>query len=309
MNIGTLDMKDCKVGWYQVEKIMAGDREVWTNEYAPLPITDFSASKLQIDKITINFSTVDGKPTPSYRLVNDDTEEVLVANIWDNYDYPTTEASINLRIDAFNNAGVTPSNVDTGTTKEPAGEIESNTAGSHTFIAPRGYTEVDLCMIGGGGSGRGSGWGVQNANLGGGYAGAVVTQAVTVVSQEEIAVVVGAGGQRTSGAVGSRAGSASSFKGISANGGAGGTNGTAYAGNNGSRTTCGGTFNDGVLEYYSPHNARAYGGQAGFGNGGRSSQTISVASGTRGAGGGGGWILPDRAGHGGSGVVRISWGD
>ena len=179
------------------------------------------------------------------------------------------------------------------------------TSGTSTFVVPAHVTSIELCMIGGGGSGYGQAWGVENAKLGGGYAGTIVTQTVAVTPNDSITVTAGAGGPRRD--AGSNNGSASFFGAISAAGGTKANNSGGYGGNNGLRTTCGGSHRDGTLVYYSPHNAYAYGGQAGFGRGGTSSTTLSTASGLRGSGGAGGWDTPDRSGSGGAGVVGITY--
>lgn len=179
---------------------------------------------------------------------------------------------------------------------------------SGTFSVPSGVTSVNICMCGGGGGGAHS----YNSYLheGGGYAGSIVSQDVTVTPGQQIAVTIGTGGINGAHPNGNGgAGTASSFGSIVANGGPGGSlNSASYGGNGSSRTSCGGTFYDGGIGTYGSWTG--YGGQAGaFGNGSRGAGNMDVSSsaGGIGAGGGGatGWSL---AGVGGRGQVIISYG-
>lgn len=296
-------MDDCKAGGLQVERIMAGTEELWSSEYPAEAITDFSASTLQVDQITVTFSNVDGKPLPTYDLVNDDTDEVLIKGVTSGQVYATEEVSIVMRIDAVNNAGTTPSNLSTGTTKAPAGS--QTFISSDTFDVPRGISSVVICMIGGGGGGSGY---YPNSYTGGGVAGTIVSnQTVEVTPLDAISVICGAGG--AGGGIGYGGnGSTSSFGSISASGGAGGGRTTGvHNGNGASRSTCYGTYNDGTN---GGGDTRFRGGQAGFNHGGNArnyEQGGTAGSGSRGSGGGAADDRTGTPGAGGVGVVKVTW--
>lgn len=217
--------------------------------------------------------------------------------------------------------GITPDKVyfngaEVWTNKAPAGSQTFTSSG--TFTVPQGYTEVTICMCGGGGSGASTN-AYEGQVAGGGSAGQVISQSVTVTSGQEISVVIGGGGGAVGGAgVNGSSGGSSSFAAITASGGAGGIlnrsspSNPSYNGVGSSRTTCGGTFNDGLKyhggfmyagsDYYS-------GGQAGaFGNGGNgaTAQNTYPQNGGIGAGGGGhSHYRP--GGSGGRGQCIVSW--
>ena len=169
-------------------------------------------------------------------------------------------------------------------------------------------TTINVCMIGGGGSG-GSG---NNCNHGGGgYAGAIATGTFTKVAGQSIVATIGAGGPTAYGWTNGNAGGSSSLGTIlTASGGAGGVaNSASYGGNGGSRTTCGGTFTDGIYMNYQNCDI-SWGGQAGFGNGGNGGSRGSGGSvGVKGSGGGGSMAhdgaYPTYAG--GNGLIILSW--
>lgn len=193
--------------------------------------------------------------------------------------------------------------------KAPAGSQTFTASG--TFVVPEGYTEVSICMCGGGGSGS-----QYNTNFaGGGHAGQVISQTVAVTPGESISVVIGSGGASgpASGTYYGSAGGNSSFKGIIALGGAGGVYGSGsghYMGNGSSKVSCGGTFNDGIQGTYGSWIAG--GGEAGaFGNGGRGgNNTVACQAGGIGAGGGASTnASPAGFSHaGGRGQCVVSWG-
>lgn len=191
------------------------------------------------------------------------------------------------------------------TKKAPAGSQTFTASG--TFIVPEGYTEVSICMCGGGGSGAQ----LNEVSTGGGHAGQIISQTVVVTPGESISVVIGAGapsGPQT-GNYNGTAGGNSSFKGVTALGGVGGVSGH-YMGNGASRITCGGTFSDGVKATYGSWTGG--GGEAGaFGNGGRGgNNTVASQAGGIGAGGGASTnSSPAGYSHaGGRGQCVVSWG-
>ena len=209
------------------------------------------------------------------------------------------------------------------TAQAPAGSQTFTASG--TFTVPIGKTSVTVCMCAGGGSGAYATYG-----SGGGYAGGRINQAVAVTSGQQIAVTVGAGGTYVAPdglgttALG-HAGSNSSFGGIVAIGGVGGTT-TPTNGNKsnpklypglgaGNITTCGGSFHDGTAISYSTGTNTAYqnGGQAGqFGNGGNGAYSVNGGTGGIGAGGGAAGSkyttnVSYHTGAGGRGQVVVSW--
>lgn len=210
----------------------------------------------------------------------------------------------------FNINGVTPDNVFANGVKvwekkAPAGSQTFTSSG--TFTVPAGYSQVTICMVGGGGSGASAG--VWDGRCGG-YAGQVVSQVVSgLTGGQEIAVTVGSGGASVYASLGN-AGTASSFGAyVTASGGAGGSFMT-YLGNGGGRTTCGGSGVDGSSQYiedqWGEDWATAYGGQSsGFSNGGNG--IGHSAGGAGGVGSGGGASIFSSSGAGGRGEVRVSW--
>lgn len=191
------------------------------------------------------------------------------------------------------------------------GSAVFDTVGTHIWTAPEGVTNIDLCMIGGGGSG-GMSIDYQDRLPGGGYSGIIYNNSVNVVPGNDYTVIVGTGGAPveelyTYG----NPGSPSKFGSIVANGGAGGgiNNDEGYFGNGAPRNTCAGTFYDGIP---SGQSQAGYGGQAGFADGGDGGQGVIVipGDGAFGSGGGGSYgsgALGDKTGAGGNGKVIISW--
>lgn len=285
-----------------IDRVMYGSVEVWKYEYAPSTITNFSATDyVGIDSITVYFSVADALPAATYNLINTDTEAVLASNITSGYVYSTTSTSIPMRVDAVNSVGTTPSNANRGYTKAPAGTQTFTSSG--TFTTPRGYTSLTVCMIGGGGSGYRLAWTGAVEHVGGGNSGGYKSQTTAISATPTAKSVVCGNGGAARGTNGSNAGSSSTFNGLTAAGGAGGLRSASYGGNGGTRTLCYGTYTHGIMEYHS-NPAYYYGGQAGFGNGGRGNLNASGVAGSRGAGGG---SSNTTAGAGGRGVVKITW--
>ena len=177
---------------------------------------------------------------------------------------------------------------------------------SGTFTVPAGVYSVQVTVVGAGGSGANG-----QINGGGGYAGAVVTQTVSVSPGQVIPVSIGAGGvareySASGGYVNGAAGGNSSFGSLVAAGGSGGAvNSNAYGGNGGS--TPYGT-KDGYAYAYGA--TTGFGGQGCIGNGGNARGGGSSASaGGVGAGGGGACFATfgTWSGTGGSGQVNVSW--
>lgn len=185
----------------------------------------------------------------------------------------------------------------------PAGSTIFTSSGS--FTVPAGVYSVQVTVVGAGGSGANSSF-----NAGGGYAGAVVTQTVSVSEGQVIPVSVGAGGvarefNNSGGNSNGAAGGNSSFGSIVASGGSGGIIGGGYGGNGGS--TPYGTVDGGAYAYAA---LVGYGGQGCIGNGGGGGAGFgSAAAGGVGAGGGGVCyaIVGTWTGTGGRGQVLVAW--
>lgn len=300
MYFGDNEVETVMLGDQQVDAIYYGDSLVWEDKFPPLPITDFTASDLEIDAIVCTWTPTTGKPEDiTYDLVNNDTDVVLASNISSGYSYSTTEASLNLRVDATNEAGTTPSNVDTGTTRAPAGSQTFSTPGSFVFNNPRGYTQVTLCMIGGGAGGTNFyPVGITyRARAGQIYSG------VQAISGATTAVTVGAGGS-----VGGQPGGNGGATTFGTRTVSGGTSDSTNV-NGGTRSTCHGTYNHGING--NPRDDRFRGGEAGLGNGGNAvtyDQGGQAGSGVRGGGGGMYDSRTGSGGAGGAGFIRVSWG-
>jgi len=149
----------------------------------------------------------------------------------------------------------------------PTGSTQSwTTAGSYSWTVPPGITRVLAGMTGGGGGGAG---GSSGNDMGGGGGGSYRCAWIAVTSGSSVTVVVGTGG--TGGVVGSvagGAGGASTFGGVSANGGSGspGTGITFGAGGVSS-----GTASPSLISFAGGNGGTGYnsgGGSSGGGGGG-----------------------------------------
>ena len=277
-----------------------------TSYELPGYISNFSATDNRTGNVVVTFSTTTGVPTPTYDLY--ENSSLVATNITSGYQRNVSAGVRNYYVRAKNAVGNTMSNSDYGTSKAAAGSQTFTSNG--TFQTPLGYTSVNVCMIGGGGSGGCT----DDRGAGGGYAGQIKSFNQAVVPGGNYGVTVGVGGTAVYGnyLVG-HSGASSVFHGTTATGGTGGSLnacGTGYIescsipynGKGASRTTCGGTYNDG---YYTACNGTVRGGQAGaFGNGGNSKQ-----NGVGGSGGGAGATSGGcgASGAGGKGQVRVSW--
>jgi len=295
----------------QAQVVTVNGTTVWQNNQVPSAITDFAASDDQEGQITVTFTPATGIPTPTHDLIRVSDGSVIASDISSGYVWTTSDCNVNLRVDAKNSVGTTPSNEDIGISVEPAGSIVFDVVGDHQFTAPCGWNEVSICMVGGGGSG---GCSAGYHASGGGYAGQIVEEpSFAVSSGSTIDVTVGGGGSGCSccDTNSGRAGGQSVFDTLSASGGSGGQsdNSTGYAGNGGSTTNCAGTFYDGTRsgtgDDYDPYH---YGGQAAFGNGGNGDAYHDAGGGGVGAGGGASGAGDNSSGAGGRGEVRVSWG-
>ena len=236
---------------------------------------------------------------------------------------PTTDLVYGLFVKTINSYGYSTSAYDAGMKESiyipppPSGEQVFTSNG--TFTVPTGLTSINLCMVGGGGSG-GAGWGSSTVhiNAGGGHSGNTVSVSIAVTPGETISVVVGSSGQPVSAstvgqAVNGNSGTSSSFRGYTAGGGGGGgytgSGQAPYNGDGGTQTGCNGTFRDGYAAGVTNENS-AGGGQGNtFGNGGNAGYNSNGQQGGYGTGGGGGVGKDMNAwsGAGNGGAVRVYW--
>jgi hypothetical protein len=295
----------------QADEVRVNGVLAWRNQVPPSLITDLVASDDQLGQVTITFTPATGIPTPVHRLLENG---VFIAEISPGYVRTVAPGNRNYQVEAVNAAGTVTSNLDTGRSLAPGGSQTFTVNGN--FTVPAGIYVVHVCMVGGGGSGATT----DDRSAGGGFAGATVAQNVNVTPGQVLPVVVGGGGQGTNcpGAYcPGIAGTASTFAGLTAAGGAGGTLGgnpggnpadVGYAGNGGVQTTCAGSSVDGLQSW---GGGRYMGGGqgSGFGNGGQGGLGSGVGGdGAVGAGGGGTskHVVPPKT-NGGRGEVRITW--
>jgi len=311
-----------------IEKVICNGIVVWQNTIPPtVPIIDFNATDDLIGSVICTWSPSDGLPAPTYNLYEND---ILVAsNIISPFSRVVSAGIRDYYVKAVNSAGEVISNIDSGASKSSADSITYLADG--VFTVPAGYTEVTLCMIGGGGSGAAMTPSSGVASSGGGYAGDIFTGVFAVTPGANITVIVGNGGAGRRSAdsnpylVGNP-GAQSKFGSKVVNGGAGGTisssdKSAVYAGNGGSRVTCYTTALDGAErlwydEYHHDYiDLTMFGGQAGFANGGAGNwyQSGGEGYGNPGAlgsgGGSSGCSLNSggTSGAGGKGLVKVSW--
>ena len=315
-NLGTSSIDGFMVGALMAEKLMVGANLVWQRSSPPSAITDFSASTGQIDQITVTFSSATGEPVPTYDLYeNVGPGTLITSGITSGYVHSTTTASKELYVKAVNSAGSTASNMSTGTTSSPAGSQTFTASGN--FVVPRGYTSVNVCLCGAGGSGSSANFGSSSNEVDrlGGRGGAHYSGTVSVTAGENISVIIGSGGAAqtitsTKTSKNGVSGGSSSFGSATASGGAGGN----YSGNGGgSSTVCGGTRYDGARSAISNGGEYSYGGQKGmYGNGGRGNKYANGYGGGIGAGGAGAFSTGNMnfgvsSGAGGRGQCVITW--
>ena len=285
----------------------------------PPPVSNWSASLLQTNKITILFAPVNSIPAAQYDLYEGNTR--LATNISSGYVYSTTRASVTLRIRSYNFLGENFSSPQTGTTKAGSGSVTYNTPGTHTFYVPRGYTSLRVCISAGGGSGVSFYNGNLPSNANGGRAGASFKGTVNnFVPGSLVTVNLGSGGSSSNEGSSANNGQPSSLSAtgvstISLSGGAGGAFPKTTGGVTGcdSATKAHGTFYE--SDYHDPQGS--CGGEASiFNRGGAGtrygSDHYKPGSGHYGSGGGGAGRESStrpahKSGAGGFGMCVVSW--
>ena len=211
--------------------------------------------------------------------------------------------------------------VASGGTVTTSGNTKYHTfTSSGTFtVSTQGTDPFSVVVIGGGGGGAFT-TSKFGPGAGGGYSG-TVSSGTHAISPGNVSVTIGGGGSGKNFGTGSgSSGGTTSFGGLrSAGGGSGGAagyyNSIQYQGNGASRTTAGGTANDGTRVFIG-NDWRTWGGQSsGYAKGGDGDDGgiagLQAVDGSGGSGGGGGaadnsyWC--PRGGNGGSGVVIVSY--
>ena len=313
----------------QVNSVECNGIAIWGSTEAPGVVDDFQASDDEYGQITMTWTRTTGLPAPHYDLFLDGVK--IAEDINPGYVFLTQPGTYTFYIQAYNSVGRTTSNYDNGTALIPPSgnvtitydsvsggnpETVSGSGTSFTFTPPQGITEVDVCMVGGGGGGAVPVYGSTIRMASGGYSGQVVSNTINVSSSVPITLGSrGSGGVTASPWEGGKGGT-TSFGSLKATGGSGGAHSTQnnYGGNGGSRTTCLGTSNDGVVHLYGLYYVGMGGQTSGYSKGGAgytaSDGYIHGGDASHGSGGGGaGCILggTEVGGLGGYGVVKLSW--
>ena len=185
---------------------------------------------------------------------------------------------------------------------------EFTSAGSYTWTAPAGVTEVSVVAVGAGGGGSAGAGGAFGAGGGGGGLG--WKYRIPVTPGEEYDVVVGAGGTRDTGATGTNNatnGGSSYFIDLSTVAGLGGSRGdNATGGAGGSYVGDGGGAGGRGGNVSGTADSGGGGGAGGYtGNGGRGGDTDGAGQDGQGGGGGGAGSGDNDDGSGGGGGVGI----
>ena len=192
--------------------------------------------------------------------------------------------------------------------------------GSFQFTVPKDVTEVDICMVAGGGGARiGSSLpaGGADQHFGGGHAGEIINQSVAVTAEGTVDITIGQGGATQSvipnGTLNGLDGEDSVFGTITASGGAGG-DATGFLGNGQKVENCAGEFEAG--EYFHRESAGAlrnvYTGEPAGADTIDATTSSSNSPNTRGSGGTGVYAQYNtwcHGGGGGNGMLTISWSD
>jgi len=295
-----IKVKGTDGSYANVEVVMANDVEVWRRACPPTVPISLTVSSGTCEKLTFQWNDTDGYPAPQYDIHSSDGTLLYPAQTSPvTHNCPGGEVE-SFYIRAWNSAGEKESNIIADITCVlccvPLSVI-FDVPGDHEWENTSGILSVDVCMIGGGGGG-GFDSGVGSDD--GGAGGSEVSNTYTVTPEVAYYITVGVGGLGALYLGTAGAGTASSFDTLAT---AAGGAGSAYQGNGATRSGCWGTSTDGLSFFGS---SALWGGQAGFGNGGKGGNNESIAgNGGVGAGGGGTSGLTSTAGNGGRGEVRL----
>jgi len=297
----------------QAQNVMCNGVEVWINNYVADAPTGFLASDGETDQITFTWTLpVDqGVPTCSYEVRNVALEVIATAGVGVTTAIATAmgSASDTYSVYSINSVGESiASNSDAGSSVAPYSGPPSpvTITVSGDYVAGTDFpagVELTICMAGAGGSGSSNG---NDYTIGGGYAGEIVSSAITFGSDEIVTATIGVGGvpPNYTNAHGNP-GTPTVFGALTATGGGGGNTG-GYFGNGGEVTTCGGTGVDGTMQEWSGY--YRYGGQSsGFSNGGNGRTDVPGYAGGVGSGGGAGHNSSRLSGAGGAGIISVTW--
>jgi len=299
----------------------------WKEDIITEPTNLSASDSISPDYIDITWNSVQG--ANSYNLykkrfeTDPDTEYKLIANVVQplrdtvNYRYYASSGeSWVFAVKSINQIGesVNFSNSDIGSTAIMDGvKVFTDTSGVTTFTIPNGITKIQICAIGGGGTGKVDGYFWDGSK--GGEAGRFIKEIHNVTPGDTLAIKVGAGGDLTNCNV--NTGNPGEESTVSGNGinifAAGGKNANYKGKGDTLVSECTGkTYADGLFRHvhYSGYRSiNSYGGQASvFGNGG-------CITGVNTGIGAGGAAIPENCntnylnyGKGGDGIILIKWG-
>jgi len=162
--------------------------------------------------------------------------------------------------------------------------------------------QINVCLIGGGGSGCVIDINGGDKDGGGGFSGDITSVQHTFIYNEPYQFISGLGGTAKTSLGSGNSGQESTFGTFTALGGSGGVKDGDYQGSDDTRTTCAGTADDG--DYYNS-TYHTYGGQSSGATDGSNGQPFSNSeNSTEGSGTG---CSGDGSGTGGSGILILSW--
>ena len=309
-----------------VQEDTGGEVFVWTSYSAvPRPITNLSATDNIAEHILVTWTVPpnEGNPTDTLSVDLYIDGGLHLVGATSPFTHDVQNAEHEYYVLQHGAEGTTQSNSDTGSSPWGGSTSPFFITTNRTITAGvdvPANTQLTVCMCGGGGSGSGIQSPADNLS-GGGHAGGIVSTTVTMTAGETAVCVIGVGGLGVDNPGDGRPGTQTTFGPLTAGGGREGYSGyyhpveedITYRGNGGSRTTCGGTFYDGIQDHHVGANGvyYAWGGEAGaFGDGGRGVYYNPGGAGGVGAGGGGTTRTVgggERTGAGGRGQIRLSW--
>ena len=289
------------VNGVQATTVTVNGVAVWRNNYVADAPTLFTASD-GLESV-LNFSWTlpadQGVPPCSYEVYEGTTLRATAAVGATTASWNTGGAySGTFHVVGVNTAGSSvASNTDEGNSTAPYVGPPSPViiTGNRTLVAGTDFpadTTINVCLCGGGGNAVDASGGFGNT-YGGGYAGAVESNTQSFTHGTSVTATIGAEKGSTT------------FGNLTGAGGSAGNSSGSYAGNGGSRTTCGGTGSDGSTGT-SAYNTQRGGQSSGFGDGGDGTGNGTGQVGGVGSGGG----ASERGGLGGGGgrgQINLSW--
>ena len=179
---------------------------VWRKDFTDNSPLNLTASEGQVQKIFVDWSPPEGQIPEFYNLYRDGklyktrlTQSYFLDSGLKNAEYHEYYATAVYQVGG-NYDESTPSNTDSGITKDIAGSQTFTSNGY--FTVPAGVTKLKLCMISGGNGGfaraDNSAYSNHTWNSGGGKAGQLVEKIINVYPGQQFKVNVGAGGRKSS---------------------------------------------------------------------------------------------------------------